>query len=800
MHALRKSIFLLLAGLAIAEGHGQARINEVCSRNSSTLLTADGDSPDWVEVVNDGPDYIDLSTFWLSDDSEQPFLWQLPAINLAQGEIALLHSGDGADGFPFSIDGDGERIYLSGPGVQTQELQVPRLEVDNSFGRAGSGYRYFGTPTPGLPNTTTGYLGYAPKPSFNRSAGYADAGTLILADAPGATVRWTTDGRPPDESSAEASAPIIIDSTTVVLARSFQDDYLPSATVAATFVVNTQRQLPIVSLAVDPDSMFHETYGLYMLGPNADPDYPHYGANFWSERALPIHIEFFEPNGERGLDQQVEVKMHGGRRSRNNPQRPLRLTARGRFGGETMRYPFFPERPGVEEFKTIILRNSGGDFCVSNFRDGLFHQISLHNGLDIDELAFRPAICYINGRYWGLVEMRERIDNDHLHYDYGADPDAVLMMEEENQSLQGDTIHSWLLQEFIRTHDLNEPANWAHVDSLLDIHSFMDYFALEMIAGNVDWPSNNLKYWKPSVTKGKWRYAMYDLDATMVLYGWIPEDLDMFQWTFEHRAGFFHTELFRGLMGRDEFKRLFMNRMADLMNTVFRADRFQSEVDRITNAYATEIEKHFERWGCWFQVYQDQAFGIIPHFVSHRDAYMRQHAIDWFGWPNDAELEFEVFPPASGTIRLNTIEPALPFAGWYWNGNDIDLTAQPSEGYTFSHWGYSEDDESSTDAYLKRSFAANGRIIAYFSSSDGRMPLFPNPARGTFTIGIEAPSTGVATVQVSDMSGRLVLNQRVTVSVGMNRLSLDAQDLAPGSYTVRCETGGTRHTARLVRE
>ena len=278
--------------------------------------------------------------------------------------------------------------------------------------------------------------------------------------------------------------------------------------------------------------MFNEDLGLYMMGPNADPEYPHYGANFWSERSLPVRMEFFEPDGTRGIVQQVDVKIHGGRRSRNNPQRPLRLTAKGKYGKDVMHYPFFPERPDAQDFNTLILRNAGGDFCLANFRDALFHEISLHNDLDIDELAFRPAACYINGEYWGLIEIRERIDVEHLHYNYGADLDSVLFMEEENWSVQGDTIHFWNLMQFIYTQDLNDPANWAHVDSLLDIHSCKDYFALEMQAGNVDWPSNNLKYWKPSVTQGKWRYVMYDLDATMQLYGWIPEDLDMFYWVF----------------------------------------------------------------------------------------------------------------------------------------------------------------------------------------------------------------------------------------------------------------------------
>lgn len=69
-----------------------------------------------------------------------------------------------------------------------------------------------------------------------------------------------------------------------------------------------------------------------MMGPNASPEWPHYGANFWSERELVTRMEFYEASGERVVAQDVGVKIHGGRRSRTNPQRPLRLTAREELG------------------------------------------------------------------------------------------------------------------------------------------------------------------------------------------------------------------------------------------------------------------------------------------------------------------------------------------------------------------------------------------------------------------------------------------------------------------------------------
>ena len=128
------------------------------------------------------------------------------------------------------------------------------------------------------------------------------------------------------------------------------------------------------------------------------------------------------------------------------------------------------------------------------------------------------------------MNIRERVDKDHLADNYGADPATLLLMAEENTVIQGDSLHFDSLQQFIRSHDMADDTHWRHVDSLLDLHSFMDYFAMEMFSGNSDWPSNNLKYWKPSIHTGKWRYLMYDMDATMAAASWLPNDFDMFYW------------------------------------------------------------------------------------------------------------------------------------------------------------------------------------------------------------------------------------------------------------------------------
>lgn len=803
---LTRLTLLFVIGSIAMDADAQLVINEVCSKNNTVLDNGTGSHPDWIEVYNAGSTTISLADFYLSDVINDPSPWQLPNEDMEPGEYQVFLSGDVDQNdhwFPFSLSRNGETLFLTDiSGTTFQTFAVPYLHTDHSYGRwNGSEQRYFEFPTPGAANTTTAYLGYVPTPVFSRAPGFVGQGSQIeIAPISGATIHISTDGSDPNASTAQYGGWITLNNTQVVKAIAYAPDLLPSEIASNTYFVNENTALAVVSLSVHPDSLFDETIGLYMLGPNADPEYPHFGANFWSERSIAVRVEYFDEQHQREVDQVVDLKIHGGRVSRNQPQRPLRLTARKEYGADLFEYPFFPEKPWLGEHKTVILRNSGADWCIAEQRDQLWHQTALHGGLDVDVLAYRPVAVYINGEYWGLMELRERIDEDYLHYNYNADKGDLLLMEEENVSIQGDTIHFHNLKEYIYDHDMNDPVHYAFVDSLLDIKSFMDYAILEMYAGNVDWPSNNLKYWKPSIAEGKWRYLLYDLDATMNIFGWIPVDLDSFYWVLVHRAGFVHAEIFRSMLGNDEFKRNFLNRLADLMNTTISEESFGNEIRTNRDRIVGEIPHHFSRWGCYIPQWEDHAFNIIPNFAEVRGDIMREDVLNTFELPNTAVLEFTVFPSAAGSIALNTLEPELPFTGIYFNENDIDLSTIPANGYVFDHWEYdAEPEQLISTPTLQRSFGLDGKLRAYYRKEGELLTVFPNPFTDNVTISLYGETSGVATVQLYDPEGRLHLEHERNAIAGVNAISLDLSGMSNGVYMLKIALNGTFNTARLVK-
>lgn len=798
---------LLTALVPLSRSSAQLLINEVCTKNNSVLDNGNGAFPDWVELHNAGDQAIDLDGYTLSDQDNDDAPWPLPSIVLAPGGFVVFMTGDSAQHdhwFGTGLSSEGETLFLRGPdGALANTLTVPLLHADHSFGPAPNGEeRYFGTPTPDAANTTEAFVGYAPTPVFDRAPGAYGAGTQVsLSAGSGTMIHISTNGTEPGPGSTLYTWPVVLSQTLTLKAMATKPDHLPSPVRAGTYLVNETTKLPIVALSVHPDSLFHPELGLYMPGPNADPEYPHYGANFWSERNIAVHFEYFDEGRVRRLEQTVDLKIHGGRVSRNKPQRPLRLTARQRHGSDLLEYPFFPEKPWLQRFHNLVLRNSGADFCMGQIRDQLFHEVALRNGLDIDVLGYRPVMVLINGEYWGLMELRERIDEHYLTHNHGAMPDSVLIMEEENFSAQGDSIHFHLLKEYIIGNDMNDPVHYAHADSLIDIPSFQDYFALEMFAGNVDWTSNNLKYWKPSIASGKWRYLLYDLDATMNLYDWIPIDLDSFYWVLVHRAGFIHSEVFRSLLGNDEFRRTFLNRLADLMNTALAEETFAAEIARMQQQVQAEIPHHYARWGCDLDTWEEHNHGIIPTFAEARANIMRDDVLQTFDLPNTALLRFAIFPPGAAEFTLNSLTPTTPFQGTYFNGNAIDLAVSPAPGFRFSHWSYSAlPDQRWEHTTIRENFPASGTITAHLHRPGEVLTAFPNPFGHELVLNITAGSPQHARVTVHDPMGRLLLDTMHALGTGPNEVRLPLGPGPNGLHLVSAVVDGERVSTKAVRD
>ncbi|MDP7110738.1 MAG: lamin tail domain-containing protein, partial [Myxococcota bacterium] len=364
----------LPTGEAGVERPPGVRINEVQSSNRSTHKDASGDTPDWIELHNPTPVAVSVEGYFLSDDEADLFRWRLPAATIAPGGHLLLHAGGpGGDGTvdaggvplaPFKLNPGGEELFLVDSwGTLADTFATGRLRSDMSSGRLpGSGDRvFFRTPTPGGANDADVYSGYSPDPRFDPPGGFHEGVVhLELAvDDPATEIRYAIGGAAPGPRSKLYTEPIEVKHGTVVRAAAYGEGRLPSSVVTHTYLIDAQHSVPVIALTTTPEWLFDETHGLYMDGPNADEVWPHRGANYYSRRELPAHVELIETDGRSGLGLDAGIRIYGAF-SRIYAQKSFMVTTRDRYGIEEINYPLFADKD-VLGVKKMVLSTGGSD-------------------------------------------------------------------------------------------------------------------------------------------------------------------------------------------------------------------------------------------------------------------------------------------------------------------------------------------------------------------------------------------------------------------------------------------------------
>lgn len=137
------------------------RINEAQRTNKYSIIDADGDRSEWVELYNGSEETVRLFGYYLSDDAENPLKWALPDVEIAAGGylVIFLSGKDRTDGAElhasFGLSAEEESVYLTKlDGMRQDRLALPLSLPDNATaGRDAEGaLRYYAQPTPGYEN------------------------------------------------------------------------------------------------------------------------------------------------------------------------------------------------------------------------------------------------------------------------------------------------------------------------------------------------------------------------------------------------------------------------------------------------------------------------------------------------------------------------------------------------------------------------------------------------------------------------------------------------------------------------
>ncbi len=661
-------LFFSLVALNFTTHSQTLLINEFMAKNSSSIEDKDGDYSDWIEIYNPTDSEINLNNYSITDNEKKLRKWIFPAVTIQPNGYLILFASD-KDEFSngelhtnFKISTDGEKlILLDNEENIIDSIEAISLSSDESYGRVPDGSFNWSKLQISSPNTSNNPPNIANEIFLSAESGFYENSfyltqNSILED----TIYYTLNGDIPTPESnifgdsifiqpqnnvpnqlsniptsakqSELSSPawqkpsVSVDKITTLRFASFKNGKRTSDVYSKTFLVGSQSgyTLPVISLVTENQNLFDEEKGIFVPGENFDPNIPEWTGNYFmkgDEWERDVHITYFTKEGKIGFSQNAGIRNHGGK-TRQAAQKSLRLYARKEYGEKNFDYKLLPNRDH-EEYKRFTLRSTMGGWGKDNLIKDALSQ-SIVKGLNIDHQDFQPVIVFINGEYWGIHTLQDRLDERYVEYIHQEDKDSVQFRD-------------WYFTDeslvaFIEGNDLSSNNNYEEVISRIDVDNFIDYSIAEMFFANYDWPSNNAKLWR-KIEDGKWRWIFFDLDA-----GFRDKNYNMFAHNTKNDPSIEwpnspgSTLLFRNLLKNDTFKSKFIARYAQLLNTTFQSDYMLTKLDSIANIYRPEIEKHIGRWSYPESLaeWESDIEIELEYFLRRRPCAVRENIINFF--------------------------------------------------------------------------------------------------------------------------------------------------------------------------
>jgi hypothetical protein len=618
----------------------------------------------------------------------------------------------------FKIKGEGETLILSRPDSSViDSLSAIEMMANLSYGRKPDGAKswfYFAVPSPGAPNINKGYsLLNIDTVIFSAKGGYYPGGLQLQLSSTrqSDSIYYTLDGSEPTALSTLYKGTVTVSGSKVVRARSLKSDRLPGAISTNTYVTKKHR-LPVVCISTDPANLWDYYTGIYVLGPNASTVSPYFGANFWQNWEKKAHVELYDTLGNKQIDQDIGIKIFGAY-SRARPQKSLALYARREYGKGSFDYKVFKDKP-IEKFEALVLRNGGNDWGQAMMRDGLTS--TLVRDMDIDRQAYQPAVIYLNGEYWGIQDIREKINSNYLSENHFVNPDNINLLVSNASVLEGTNAGYNQMTTFLNINTLESSQNYLQVKNKIDINNYIQYQLTQIYIDNRDWPGNNIKFWNSNDPGSLWRWIMYDTDFGFGYKGSTAYSFNTLDYALipdspsgANRA--WATLLFRRMVTNTGFRNEFVNQYADRINRNFSAERVSFVIDSIINIYQPEMGDHLTRWSLTMDKLLS-SYSIVKTFALNRPEYARSQLRTKFGLGEPLQIKVEINQPGLGTVRVNSIIPyKFPFTGIYFKDLPIKLTAIPSPGYKFVRWETGSITSQSVSMDYNMAAPANFRAV-----------------------------------------------------------------------------------------
>lgn len=569
---------------------------------------------------------------------------------------------------------------------------------------------------------------HAPKESFLPPAGFY---TSLTIDPPtpqkGGQIKCTFDGSFPTQNSESITAAKPITENTVIRCSEFVNGQAADTTTQ-TYFINESVTMPVVALTVNHHDMFDSTDGLYATGPltnnqgggmwdiggfgatdNNNPkcSEPCKQANFWKDTELPVHVEFFE-NGSSTKTKNWEFDAGIsiiGNYSRYKPKKSVAIKMdNDNYGDKTLKYSLFKTRPEAKKFKAFNLRNNGNRFVSDYIEDPM--AVSLLEGTHVDYQRSRQVVVFYNGVYYGIHDMREKLNEHFVETNYGIDSKGVDVIKHTNTdiSASGGTSEGYIsMLNYAVNNDLTIDANYITLGTMLDIASYVDYMAAEIYYHNGDWPNNNLRAWHS--VEQPWKFMAFDIDhgfdwtwnvsgfgQSTNIFTWIKNGGTTSGSCYKSSNSLCFHNLYNNIIKNENFRRTFINRAAVLYNSFVNSAKVETAVDKMVSTMPisdiTRDMNKFPRAQLWYTNSCNNGFeytgSCLKTWSRSRDSKVIQEFQNEFGL--ESLVKMTISATGLGTVLLDDIAlPSQSYTGNFFNGHPMKLTASGNGGI-FVEW------------------------------------------------------------------------------------------------------------------
>ena len=572
----------------------------------------------------------------------------------------------------------------------------------------------------------------------------------------GGQIYCTFDGSFPTQGSQQITSAMQITKSTVVRCSEFVNGQ-PADTTTQTYFIGENVSMPVVALTVNHHDMFDSTDGLYATGPmnqlrctnpnfnqmsmggnqtdnnNSKCSEPCYKANFWCEDELPVHVEYFEKGSsttEKTWEIDAGISLIGNW-SRYKPKKSVAIKMdNDDYGDKVLKYSFFKTRPEAKKMKSFNLRNNGNRFWTDYIGDAMM--TALMEGTDVDYQRSRQVVVFYNGEYFGIHDLRERLNRSFVETNYGIDSKSINMVKIKGSQLEasgtnGSSVNDYqqLVNEINSGNFAGENnSSYAQIKQKMNVSSFAQYMLAEMYFHNGDWPTNNVRAWGGN--GNPFKFVAFDTDHgfgfTPGISGFDAQSQNMFQWTLGSATmnqggqqqdpnqggqgqwpgmggmggmGGFNIGGMGGgpgpmlskLLQNPDFKRLFINQGCILLNDFLTYERVQQTVQAMMATIpSSEQQRDQQRWP------RNQAnFHWSPDgsdllsFARGRTETVRQEMQQYFGLSGEASVSISV--SGNGSVLVVGMKlPKTPYQGKFYSGMEMELTAVPTNGGIFNGW------------------------------------------------------------------------------------------------------------------